>query len=137
MPQEHMDVVRRNLEAWHEGDLDAWLGTAHPEVEWVSEIARRVEDPERVYRGHAGLRRYWEDWHSVWDVTIAVEEMRDLGETVIAIGRVRALGEGSGIDLDGPIALAYEFEGVLIRRARAYLDPQEALQAVGHSKPFP
>ena len=137
MSQEHVDVVRRNLAAWHDGDLDAWLATGHPEVEWISEIARRVEDPERVYRGRDGLRRYWDDWHSVWDVTIDVEEMRDLGETVVAIGRVRALGESSGIDLDGPIAIVYEFEGVLVRRSRAYLDPQQALDAIRHSRHVP
>ena len=137
MSQEYVDVVRRSLDAWHEGHLDAWLATAHPEVEWVSEISRRVEDPELVYRGHDGLRRYWENWHSVWDVTIDVEEMLDLGETVLAIGRVRAQGEGSGIDLDGPIALVYELEDALIRRARAYLDPQQAFDAIRHSKHVP
>jgi ketosteroid isomerase-like protein len=110
MSQEHVDVVRRNLAAWHDGDLDAWLATGHPEVEGISEIARRVEDLERVYRGHDGLRRYWDDWHSVWDVTIDVEEMRDL---------------------------VYGFEGALIRRSRAYLDPQQALDAIRHSKHVP
>ena len=137
MSQEHVEAVRRNLEAWHGGDLDAWLETAHAEVEWVSEIARRVENPDLVYRGHDELRRYWDDWHSVWDVTIDVEEIRDLGDTALALGRVRALGEASGIDLDGPIALVYEFEDGLIRWARAYLDPQKALDAVGHSKRVP
>jgi ketosteroid isomerase-like protein len=137
MSQEHVDAVRRNLEAWHVGDLDAWLGTAHPDVEWVSEIARRVENPDQVYRGHDGLRHYWDDWHSVWDVTIDVEEIRDLGDTAVALGRVRALGEASGVDLDGPIALVYEFEDGLIRWARAYLDQQQALDAVRHSRRVP
>jgi ketosteroid isomerase-like protein len=137
MSHEQVDAVRRNLDAWHSGDINTWLATAHPEAEWVSEIARRVEGSDLVYRGHDGLRRYWDDWHSVWDVTVQLDEVRDFGETVVAIGRVRALGEGSGIDLDGPIALSYEFEDGLVRRARAYLDPQQALDAVGHSKRVP
>lgn len=137
MSQDHVDTVCRNLEAWHVGDIEAWLETAHPDVEWVSDIARRVEDPELVYRAHDGVRRYWDDWHSVWDVTIDVEEIRDLGDTILALGRVGALGEASGIGLDGPIALVYEFEDGLIRRARAYLDQQQALDAVGHSRRVP
>ena len=32
-----------------------------------------------------------EAWHSVWDVTIDVDEIRDLGDTVLALGRVQAL----------------------------------------------
>ena len=60
-----------------------WLETGIPR----SNGSRRCPaggGPELVYRGHEGLRRYWDDWHSVWDVTIDVEEMRDLGETVLA-----------------------------------------------------
>jgi|SRR5215204_1764765 len=137
MSQEHVDAVRRNMEAWNSGDLDGWLETMHPEVEWVSEIARRVEDPDLVYRGHEGLRRYWDDFHAVWDVTVELEETVDLGDTVLALGRVRALGEASGVDLDGPIAFVFEFEEGLARKARAYLDPQQALDAVGRSKRVP
>jgi len=125
------------MEAWNSGDLDGWLETMHPEVEWVSEIARRVEDPDLVYRGHEGLRRYWDDFHAVWDVTVELEETVDLGDTVLALGRVRALGEASGVDLDGPIAFVFEFEEGLARKARAYLDPQQALDAVGRSKRVP
>ena len=137
MSQEHVDAVRRNMEAWNSGDLDGWLETMHPEVEWVSEIARRVEDPDLVYRGHEELRRYWDDFHAVWDVTVELEETVDLGDTVLALGRVRALGEASGVDLDGPIAFVFEFEEGLARKARAYLDPQQALDAVGRSKRVP
>jgi ketosteroid isomerase-like protein len=137
MSREHVDAVHRNVDAWHRGDLSAWLDTAHPESEWVSEVARRMAGSDVVYRGHEGLRRYWDDWHSVWDVTVQLDEVRDLGDTVLAIGRIRALGEGSGIDLDGPIALVYEFEEGLIRRARAYLDPEQALDAVGRTKRVP
>src|SRR4029453_2165309 len=110
MSREHVDAVHRNVDAWHRGDLSAWLDTAHPESEWVSEVARRMAGSDGVYRGHGGLRRYWGDVHSVGDVKVQLDEVRGLGDTILAIGRTRALGEGSGIDLDGPIALVYEFE---------------------------
>jgi ketosteroid isomerase-like protein len=135
--QEHVEAVRQNLDAWNRGDVDGWLASSHPQVEWISEIARRVEGSELVYRGHEGLRRYWDEWHSVWEVTVELEETVDLGDTVLALGRVRAHGEASGVDLDTPIAFVFEFEEGLARRARAYLDQQEALDAVGHSKRVP
>ncbi len=104
---------------------------AHPEVEWISEVSRLVDGSETVYRGVEGMRRYWDEWHSVWDVTISVEEIRDLGDIVLAFGRVQTRGGASGVDLERPVAFLYEFEDGLARRVRSYLEPEKALEAVG------
>jgi ketosteroid isomerase-like protein len=134
MSEENVETARRSLDAWNRGDVDAWLQTGHPEIEWFSAIARRFQGPETVSRGSAEMRRFWEEWHSVWDLTIDVSEIRDLGDTVVALGRIRTHGEASGIDLEGPIAYVFEFDGGLARRVRAYLDPKQALEAVGLSE---
>lgn len=131
MSQEHVDTVRRTLDAWNRRDLEAWLAPSHPEVEWTSQVAQSMHGSETVYRGRAELRRFWEEWHATWDVNIDVTELFDLGETVVALARVRAHGESSGIDIERPIAYVFQFEDGLARRARAYFDPQEALAAVG------
>ena len=134
MSQENVDAARRGLDCWNRGDVDAWLESCHPEIEWVSEISRRIEGTERVYRGPAELRRFWDDWHSVWDLTVEVSEIRDLGDTVVILGRIRTRGEGSGIDLEGPVAYVNDFDGGLVRKMRSYLDHAEALEAVGLSE---
>ena len=131
MSRENVEMVRRSLDAWNRRDVDGWLAGSHPEIEWFSEVARRVEGAETVYRGAAELRRYWDEWHSVWEVTIDVSEVRDLGDTVVALARFRARGEASGIDVDAPIAYVVEFDGGLARRVRSYLDPEEGLAAAG------
>jgi ketosteroid isomerase-like protein len=131
MSQEHVEKVRGSLDAWNRGDVDAWLESAHPQIEWVSEVARRVEGSETVYRGPAEMRRFWDEWHSVWDVTIEVTEILDLGDTVVALAHFRARGEASGISMERPIAYVFEFDEGLARKARAYFNPQEALEAVG------
>jgi ketosteroid isomerase-like protein len=128
--RENVELVLRNLDAWRRGDLDAWLATAHQEVEYYSAVAGRLEGADAVYRGHEGLRRYWAEWRSVWDVNVEVEEERDLGDTVVLLGRVRAQGEASGVDLEGPLALVFELENGLARRARTYFDIDEALRSV-------
>jgi hypothetical protein len=63
--QELVDRVVRTFDAWNRGDLDAWLETAHPEIERHSERTQRIEGAETAYRGASRLRRYWEDWHSL------------------------------------------------------------------------
>jgi ketosteroid isomerase-like protein len=130
MSQENVDAVRRALDGWNRGDVVAWLEPCHPEVEWFSAIQGRVEG-ETVYRGSAELRRFWDEWHSVWDLTIEVSEIRDLGDTVLALGRIRTRGKTSGIEVESPVGYVFEFDAGLVRKIRAYLDRAEALEAVG------
>jgi ketosteroid isomerase-like protein len=119
-------VVLRNLDAWERGDFDAWLDTTAPDVEWYSEVAGRVEGSDGRYLGHDGLRRYWDEWRSVWNVQIEVDEFREEAETVLALGRVHARGEGSGVGLEGPLALLFRLREGLITMGRAYFDTAQA-----------
>ena len=130
MSQANVDAVLRSLEGWNRGEVDAWLEGAHPDVEWISEISRQVEGSATVYRGRAGLRRYWDEWHELWSVAIHVTETLDLGDTVVAVADVRTHAGASGIDLERPVTYVFQFgaDG-LVRRARAYFDRDEALAA--------
>lgn len=134
MSQENVDTARRAVDAWNRGDIDSYLELLHPECEWFSDVIGRMEGAETVYRGREEIRRFWDEWHAVWGLTIEVSEYRDLGDTVLTLGRLRARGKASGIELDVPVAYVGESEGGLIRRLRAYLDPQQALEAVGLSE---
>jgi ketosteroid isomerase-like protein len=134
MSQENVDAAQRTFEAWNRGDVDAWLESSHPDIEWFSAIAGQLEGAETVHRGHAQMRQFWDEWHSIWDLTIEISEFRDLGDTVVALGRMRAHGKASGIELDAPVAYVAEYEGGLARKVRAYLDTAQALEAVGLSE---
>jgi ketosteroid isomerase-like protein len=131
MSQENVELARKHVDAWNRGDVDTWVELFHPEGEYISEQIWRIEGAENVFRGREGVRRFWDEWHSVWDLTVEVSEIRDRGDTVLTIGRNRARGSASGVDLDVPMAYVGEIEGGLIRRLRAYHDPDEALEAVG------
>ena len=133
MSSQNVEIVRGSFEGWNRGDFDAWLEGAHPEIEWSSAIVRRVEGAEAVYRGTDGMRRYWDEWHAVWDVTIHLTETRDLGEVVLALARLHTRGRASGAGVDQPIAFVFEFDGGLARQVRSYLDPQEAIEAAGRA----
>ena len=133
MSSQNVETVRKSIEGWNRGDVHAWMEAAHPDVEWTSEIVQRIEGAEAVYRGTDGMRRYWDEWHSLWDVTIELSEVRDLGDTVLAIAQVSTHGRGSGIDVDQPVSFVFEFEDGLARRGRAYLDPQQAIEAAGRA----
>jgi ketosteroid isomerase-like protein len=134
MSQENVDVVRRAVDGWNRGDVDAWMEAAHPEVEWSSGIQRLVEGTRTVWRGRDEVRRFWDEWHALWDLSIQISEFRDIGDTIVALGRMQIRGKASGIDLDQSVAYVVEFDGGLIRKMSAYLDEAEALEAAGLSE---
>jgi len=134
MSQENIKAVRRSIDGWNRGDIDAWTESAHPDVEWSSAVARHVEGAQTVWRGREEVRRFWDEWHSLWDVSIEISDFRDLGDTVVALGRMHIRGKGSGVDLQQAVGYVIEFDGGLIRRMSAYMDTKEALEAVGLRK---
>jgi ketosteroid isomerase-like protein len=131
MSKENVETVRRSLDGWNRGEVNEWLQSPHPEIEFISAIASQVEGNETVWRGPAEMRRFWDEWHSVSDSSVEVSEIRDLGDTIVALGRIQTRGKASGVELESPVAYVFEFEGDLTRKVRAYLNPNEALQAVG------
>lgn len=131
MASAQVELVRTSLDAWNRGDVEGWLHGSHSDVEWTSEIAQAIEGSQTVYSGREGLRRFWNEWRAVWALTIDVSEFRERGHTVIALARVRARGQASGISFDRPIAYVFEFEDGLVRRARAYFDVERGLEAAG------
>ena len=134
MAQENVDTLRKLGEAWNRDDLDSFLEQLHPEVEFHSEVARLVDGDTAPRRGHDGMRRFWEEWRTVWDLTIDISDYHDLGEIVVSVGHMRIRGKGSGVDIESPVAYVNEFQDGSIRRVRAYLDPKQALEAVGLSE---
>ena len=50
-------------------------------------------------------------------------ETRDLGDRVLILGRVRAQGEASGVDLEGPIAFLFEFADGLVAPTSTWTRP--------------
>ena len=132
MSKKNVEIVEALIEGWNGGDVDRWLQFAHPDCEWSSGILRQVEGVEAAtVRGHQELRRFWEEWHRLWAVTIEPSEIRDLGETVLVLARMRARGNESGIDLDREIGYVIDFDDGLVRRSTAYLSAEAALAAVG------
>jgi ketosteroid isomerase-like protein len=129
--QENVETMRRCLDSWNRGDCDAWMESFHPEIEYSSPIARQVEGEETVWRGTAGARRFWDEWHAVWNVSIELSETRDLGDMVFALGRMETRGRASGVELESPVAYVAAFEAGLMRKLRAYRSASEAREAVG------
>jgi ketosteroid isomerase-like protein len=133
MSQENVEIVRRNYEAFDRREFDLALEGWDEDGEFMPAMAGAVE--AKVYRGHAGLRRYFvELFESFSDVRLDDREYRDLGDRVVALYRLRVRGRDSGIAIDQPGGALYEFRGGKIVSGRSYLSASEALEAAGVSE---
>ena len=130
MSQQNVEIVRKGIEAWNRHDADLWLSYAAPGVEWAPAGPAAVE--RTVYRGHdevaSGFAAIWE----TWDLFHLEEgQIRDLGDSVLWLGRVRMQGSASHIDLDQEFAVHTRLQDGLVTSVRSFLVWQEAVEAVG------
>ena len=129
MSQENVELFHRAMAGYNRGDIEPMLAIADPECEWYPFTAR-VEGDE-AYHGHEGLRQWWGNMAAAWDeITTSVEEVRDLGDAVLAFGRLHARFR-SGINLDTEVAWLFRFRDGLVVWGRAYERRAEALEAAG------
>jgi hypothetical protein len=83
-------------------------------------------------RGREGVERYFNEISDTWDkYELIAEEHRDLGQVVIVLSRFEARGKSSGVRVDSPLAVVFEFRDARCSRSRAFFSRGEALKAVG------
>jgi ketosteroid isomerase-like protein len=120
----HVEVVRRGLAAMRRWDVEALLPDCDPELEFVS-LVGAVEG--RAYHGHEGMRSFIADLAEAWDVWEPVpEHFESDGDVVLATGRTRLRGKGSGVEIEFEWGQVFRFRDGKVLWSRIYADPAEA-----------
>jgi ketosteroid isomerase-like protein len=132
MSRENVDVARAAMEAFNRRDREGFGAFLATDAEIVP--VRAVLEGT-VYRGSDAAAQYCaavdESWENLrWDI----EEIRDGGAWVLALGRIRGQGRGSGAAIDARAGWLVRFREGLITSFHTYADRTEALKAVGLSE---
>ncbi len=126
MSEENVESLKRLVEAWNRDDFDAWIDQFDPQVEWFTLV--------EVYRGHAGARKAWESLKGTMQIRARYDDIRDLGESALALGEMKGTGQTTRLDFTGELAqLATYRRGKLIT-LRDFRSHSEALEAAGLSE---
>jgi ketosteroid isomerase-like protein len=129
MSQENVETVRRGLDAINRGDIDYVERVAHPDYEF--ENAPGVPGGGH-YRGRDAVKAFGRDFFETWEsYTIEADQILDAGETVVVLGRVHAVGKGSGATVDSPVAYVHTLRDGKLTHTRSFLSHDEALEAAG------
>jgi ketosteroid isomerase-like protein len=128
MTSANVEVVRRQVDAFNRRDPDAIAADWHPEG--IFEPASVAPIEGRPYRGPDGIRKFLEDYADTWDDShLEYASFVDLGERVLALGRIEVRHRDSDVPIAQPHAMVYEFRNGQIVRLRSYLDHAEARAA--------
>jgi uncharacterized protein len=131
MSQQNVEVVERAIDAFSRGDAEKFAELTTEDLEWKTGLGA-VEG--EVFHGREGIATYFARLGSAWDSFLFLaDEYRDLGEVVIALGRLRGQGRGGGVPVESPVGAVWNLRHGRICRLRAYLDHAQALDAAGVS----
>jgi ketosteroid isomerase-like protein len=126
--EQNLAIVRRAIEAFNRGGVDALMAYHHPEVvsyplpEWLEET---------VYRGHEGIRAQFEWMGEFNELSWETHEVREVGDDVLIhatlVGRT-----SSGVEIHQAFgAVCSDFRDGLVTETRYYRTWPEALESVG------
>jgi ketosteroid isomerase-like protein len=128
MSQENVELSRRLLDAWNQRDVEATIALADPECVWRPVLEETIEG--QTYRGHAGLREYYDDLASQGvESQGELTEFRDLGDRVIGLGRL-SFKSPTGVELESEVACTLRWSGGKCVEAQTWLSHAQALEAV-------
>ena len=133
MSEENLEaLVRRGVDAINRRDFDLLLALADPEVVGEPRIAGTEG---AAYRGHDGLRSWWENIFAVFpDFTLEVLDVQTHGDWTIT----KVHGRGTGASSDAPFQQTawqvVEWRDAKCVWLHTYESESEALEATGVSE---
>jgi ketosteroid isomerase-like protein len=123
------EIVREGMDTWSRGDLDATLDLIDPDIVWRPIQAWPGIQAE--YRGHAGVRRFWNAFRDPWETIIMqADEIRELDDrTVLTRSHFRGRGRASGVTTEAVLYTVWTLEDGKLVRFEGFTDEQAALRA--------
>ena len=128
MSKENVVLAYEAFGALERRDVEGFLALVDPSVEFTSLIQ---EAEARVYRGHAGVRQFFDLMLSVFpDWRPTIESAEDFGDTVLVRARIRGTAATSGMEVEQTMwQLARAREG-MVSGWDWYRTREEALEAL-------
>ena len=129
MSQENVQIIRRAIEAFNAGDVEAMLALADEDMEWRPAFGAAT-DGATTYRGHDGFREYWNGTREIWEhFHFEPERFTDDGTSILVVGRGSGRAKGSGIDIDQPFAMLWSVRARKAVYGQTFIDIDEARAA--------
>jgi len=130
MSQQDIDTLRQLMEAFSGRDMERILSLTDPEFEAV--VPAQLSAEPDTYRGHEGIRRYFESFYEVMDeIEFEAERFWDAGDAVVVAVNMRAKGKRTAIPVVQSFTQLWRMRGARALHVQTYVSREEALAAAG------
>lgn len=125
LKQSNLEATQNLFAIWNTRDFEALIPFVTEDIEWVPATMAAVEG--NSFNGINGLRRFFDEWDKTWAKwEVEPSDIREMGDHVLIIGRVKGEGRASGLELDQPVAYLFEFRDGLLAYGATFFDHGEA-----------
>lgn len=127
---ENLETVRRGYAAWNRGDIDGWLATLDPAVEFTT--SGLFPDFDEAYSGHEGLARFHREMLDAWEYFhLDPREMIPRGDGVAVEIHFHGRGARSGVEVELDFGHALRLRDGLVIEVASRETLAEAVEAIG------
>lgn len=130
MSSEHLEIVRRGLEAFNDRDLDALMALCTEDVEWRL-FGGFVDLMGTEVSGRDAVRSFFSDWIENLGGRGEPEALLEAGDRVVFVLRLSSAGGASGAPSTQRLGQVFRFRDGRISAVDNYWDADEALKAAG------
>jgi uncharacterized protein len=132
MSEENVAVVRGIYDAFAAGEIGAVLGAMSPDIEWNEAEGFPYADGNPYVGPQAIAEGVFARCGSEWDgFTVAIDEVLDAGDTVIALGRYLGTYKATGKPVRAQLAHVWRIADGKAVRFQQYADTLQFARATG------
>ena len=126
-----MEVVRKLIEAWNAGDMDAFRELCDPEI--IMRPPERWPEPG-PFVGRAAVMREWHQTRETWDADTVepISDFIDAGDRVVVRQVWRGVGQGPESNIETTKVLTVRKGRIVYQEF--FWDHAEALETLGLSE---
>jgi len=135
MSQENVEIIERLIEAFDRHDVSTLDSLCHDDFEFVS-LLTALDSEDATYRGTTAWADYFEAIEAIWSEWRS-DDIRIFdagGDRLACLFRMVATGKLSGVPIERAVGITYRLRDGKLWRMRTYLEPADALEAVGLSE---
>jgi ketosteroid isomerase-like protein len=129
MPQENVEIVRAAYAAFNRRDWDQVFSEADPEIELTVEV---LPDDPGTRRGRKAVQARLEEALAVWDAwSYELDDLRESGEQVVALLRIRARPKGTTADIENRVGHVWTLRDGKVVSIHLFPSREQAFEAAG------
>jgi ketosteroid isomerase-like protein len=130
MSDDGAEIVQEVFDAFNSEDIELILSFTHPDFEL--EVPPDLSAEPDTYRGHDGMRRYWESFQEAMDeIRFEAGRLWDSDQGVVVEMRVTAKGRQTAIPVEQRVVGLWTMCDRKVIGVRSYASLSVALKAVG------